>query len=294
MEIGMKKIFLALLTLVFVALPSLTFAASIIFTNGFWSTSFECTADELVCDKSFCGNSKCADEIVSCGNGVYTPFGGCNDTSCNNSQSEITLSANNPNGEGGRGYRMHVGPGAAADQSGYPAVNVPNLKEFWVRWYMRTSPQMNKAGKVFFPHMNNRCQPYWISPKNFREYWQINPQNCGSYGGSCADIGSKCDRVEYLDGNWHMIELHYRVSGGSLFVETWFDGNYAGNLTTPVNGSNFYYLPFFQSIKYQSACDCPSGCTLDFDDVAIALRSYKGFVTDARGHQMIGPVTGGR
>jgi hypothetical protein len=285
----MKK---ALIFLVFFFVTSGNALADITFTNGFWSTSFiGCGSDLNICTAG-CGFSvSCDGNSPSCADDLYAPFP-CGDTSCSgDTPSQILNAANNPNGEGGRGYRMYVGPGAAADQSAYPAIDFQNLSEFWLRFYIRVSSNMSKTGKTVFPNMTNGCQPYWVA--TYGSDWNVIPQNCGSSGGTCGNIGSNCNWLDVTDGNWHYIEVHYRVSGSTLMVESWFDNTYGGSLTTGVNATYFNHSKFVQSIKNETSCSCPSACTVDLDDFAMALRSYTGFVKDAGGRDRIGPLGGG-
>lgn len=279
------------ITLLFslIILPPNLYAA-ISFTNGYWSTTFDC-------------NEWTQPSALSC-DGVEMD----NDAAYAGSQgSQITSSANHSSGAGGLGWRTYMVGNEHNGMSTPFQVTFPSaLKEVWLRFYYRIpsgqtigSIQAHKIIYVWGSTTFRIDYPYYGNVQMEGDVNRIYPTGGDSV--SDVDLGNwnalygGAPNVSAADGSWHLFEFHIKVgtttSNGAF--QMWVDGV---NIINDVNrdmgtgaGITSIDIPNNHNV-FQLSGNNPH----DVDDVAVALPSYSGFTTNttgfATGLQMIGPV----
>jgi len=241
-----------------------------------WSTTFSCAdwnqySDPLNCD----GIGK---------GGGWTTSTGLYD--------QITSTANNSQGEGGKGFRHHICTGKNDNGGGFSiAFNTPQT-EFWIRWYLRYELGMtwNSCNQklIYSLNANQDFNVNLYSNKlSFRVY-NMGGSNISSPDGTgwlylMRNAADGPYGFKYSDGQWHYMEVHVKkeTSGQTNGVgEIWVDG------VLMFSQSNFTFGNAgvgWNSILLPSNQESPippgggSGCTyLDYDDIAISNTGYIG------------------
>ena len=285
----MKKL-LFITSFVLLLAPTISFAA-ITFTNGYWSTTYNC-ADWI---GSSDGSTLC-DGIEPVYATTQTPDG---------HYCTMNATSNYSGGGGGKGFRYWARHNATNVNTGEQMIQFPsNLYELWIRWYMRyvSGYVSGYAGQKMIYMLtagpaNNLCLgmfeflvPAGGSGPN--QYW-TNARESDVFPSGVSDE------------SWHCYEVHYKgettANATDGYAELWIDGTYKGLLT----GYNFgiitkggwyrFLMPSNNSGGEDSFGGLPVSGTpaegwIDFDDLAVATTAYTGFVQDAGGRKMIGPI----
>ncbi len=250
-------------------------SAAISFTNGYWSTSFN-----EGCDAEWTWSS--TNYHPPC----YPEYDRGGDNECNGQGEQITSAANNPSGGGGRGQRHWEGDGSNANSGGL-ATSLSGLTEIWIRFYMRYQSGFAWSGnsvhydKIIY--INPAGTGQYIIPEFHDNVLAITTNVAIASSTTWQDVMGG----NTADGQWHCYEFHMNTNDGT--AQAWLDGNPIIDTTsTSLIGRTM------NRIGIGSNQDDPNngGCYyVDFDDIAIALPSYTGFVTDSNGNPMIGPIS---
>lgn len=199
---------------------------------------------------------------------------------------QIRIEANNPYGNGGKGFTHWKGDGINVVGGGISIPLSSTTPEFWLRFYMRYAagfawnslqydkiiyldPTGNQQRNVFEPVGMNQMRFY-----NFNPAWSIYSANGTGFqhinGGSIGD------------GQFHCYEIHLRVdtNGSNGIAQAWVDG------VQIINGTNVNFGTHsgWTNIVVGENVRDPNngGCTpTDYDDIAISTTGY------------IGPLAGG-
>lgn len=292
----MKKILIILLFL-FITSPAL---AAITFTNGYWSTTFNC-ADWTQPDSLTCDGVEMAD------NSAYA----------NSEGSRINSTGNYSSGGGSKGYRMYVTGNSHNEISTPLKITFPSAQtEFWVRFYYKIPSGQYLSGaltshKIMYLYGGQDANINWPYYDNLGiENRTIGYDYVYGSGGNRSYSDTTYGNWNHLyggtpsttpaDGSWHCFEFYFNVgtaSNNGIF-RVWVDGANVVNDTT-INlgggaGGNFtgFDLPHNHNVFMLSG-DNPH----DIDDIAVALSTYSGFVTNSTGYatglNMIGQIGGG-
>jgi len=266
--------------------------AAISFTNGYWSTTFNC-------------NEWAQPSALSC-DGVEMD----NDSAYAGSQgSLITSSANHSAGAGGRGWRTYMVGNEHNGMSTPFQLTFPSAqKEVWLRFYYRIpagqtvgSIQAHKIIYVWGSTTFRIDYPYYGNVQMEGDVNRVYPDGGDSVSnvnlGNWNTLFGGAPNVAAADGTtWHLFEFHIKIgtttSNGAF--QMWVDGV---NIINDVNrnmgtgsGITSIDIPNNHNV-FQLSGNNPH----DVDDVAVALPTYSGFVTNttgfATGLSMIGPIT---
>jgi hypothetical protein len=273
----MRKIVIGLVLICLLWSPSLV-DATITFTNGFWSTSYEtCPNVTTICERA---------TVL----GYEDP---CANYHTASPASEVP------------GYGFMTGCGWAGDFN----MSDPDLLERGITIYSQSLNYSSGAGgsalkyfmtsttggdtKTNYIFTDATC--HFSLQQDYATVIKVGPTNCAGTGDSGTVPGTTSGRCTIdpvtcqFDGNWHYRETHARFSGSDIVVRMWIDGIYMGSTTFGHGGAtSFSYFYFWQSPKSQ-----PYQSYVIFDDIAIATPSYQYFVQDSGGRNMIGPLGGG-
>lgn len=268
--------------------------AAISFTNGYWSTTFNCAEwaqpSTLSCD------------------GVEMD----NDAAYAGSQgSLITSSANHSAGAGGRGWRTYMVGNEHNGMSTPFQLTFPSAqKEVWLRFYYRIpagqtvgSIQAHKIIYVWGSTTFRIDYPYYGNVQMEGDVNRVYPDGGDSVSnvnlGNWNALFGGAPNVAAADGlTWHLFEFHIKIGTTSSdgAFQMWVDGV---NIINDVNrnmgtgaGITSIDIPNNHNV-FQLSGNNPH----DVDDVAVALPTYSGFTTNttgfATGLSMIGPLSGG-
>lgn len=266
--------------------------SAITFTNGKWETSFDCAEVTAIT----------SDAVGVCGEldaGYYFQEN-------SSDPSSITSTSNNPNGRGDKGFRHNLEGGDRNDASASVTAIFPSgQSEAWVRFYHRSKPGMSWGGiyhhKVLYYRTSSNGAwfylniPQWgdnnvdtmgINVNNGDEYSTLN------YGWYTIQGGSTS-----ADGNFDCIEVYTKINSASGvhdgIVRIWHNGvlgleNTAVDFLETGIGDGLIH-----EVQFGSNHDTVNGTGSqweDFDDIAIAIPSFAGFIKDSHGNNMIGPL----
>lgn len=268
--------------------------AAISFSGGYWGTTFNC-------------NEWTQPSALSC-DGVEMD----NDSAyAGGSQgSQITTDANYSGGAGGRGWRTYMVGNEHNGMSTPFQLTFPTAqKEVWLRFYYRIpsgqtvgSIQAHKIIYVWGSTTFRIDYPYYGNVQMEGDVNRIYPPGGDSVSnvslGNWNALYGGAPNSAAADGSWHLFEFHIKVGTTSSdgAFQMWVDGI---NIINDVNrnmgtgaGITSIDIPNNHNV-FQLSGNNPH----DVDDVAVALPTYSGFVTNstgfATGLQMIGPVGGG-
>ncbi|MDA8430920.1 MAG: hypothetical protein M0T70_16820 [Geobacteraceae bacterium] len=218
---------------------------------------------------------------------------------------QITSTANNPNGAGGKGQRHWMqGQGGTCTQvdgnSGGTRIDFnSSVNEIWVRFYLKFQPGFtwtNYQGYklLYFNHDGFSNFNYFQIGENGSDgsldyYTQFGDQSHYS-----ASVGYGTLYGSPASGAWHSIEVHIKseTSSGAKdgILQMWVDGVLKANFNNVNHGfkSNNWSISGF---VIGSNIKCISGTTpqySDYDDIYVTstLPANK----DASGNSMIGPI----
>lgn len=297
-----RNFFLIFLTIL---LPVQVFA-QINFSNGYWSTTFECSdwvhdyPSTLSCDGLQSGGNWCA------GSGGVP----CAGTDQSRGES-ILASANNPAGVPGTAAQVHYfftgsnGQGATNDVSGGLLIKFPNvLQEYWFRYYIYYPEEMGWGGSysgwktLYFDH-GPTAGWYFGAPRGPNStgfYFQTSTVEVASTG--YGDTWFEANGRQGF-GRWVPVEIHQKndTNGRDGIVRVWLDNNLVINKTDHNFAADGFRQILVGSNGDSAVAYNPSAINtvvgIRFDDMAIALSSYPGFVDDGNGYRRIGFLGGG-
>ncbi|MEA1925077.1 MAG: hypothetical protein U9M95_04335 [Candidatus Altiarchaeota archaeon] len=292
----MKKgmLFLLVASLVVVGLGECARAA-INFTTGYWETTYDCDCDGNPAN----GDTdwmQYSDPLVCDGLGKA---GGWTAPTCGYYE-HIYAAANYVGGGGGKGQRhwlCNTGAISGCNSGGTNVVVPSGETEVWLRWYMcfeNGFPGDFYQFKVLYIYDSNTdsCNPLMGYPglaglnlyTGFGDLTHYSCSDCG-WGYSFYPTGTS-------DGSWHYHEVHFKLeSGGDDGIfQWWVDGDLKIDRSDVTYGMvDFNTLRIGSNHKDHNGLG--TGCrAVDYDDIAVALPSYTGFVKDTAGNNMIGPL----
>lgn len=235
-----------------------------------WTTTYDCPEWE------FPGGFTC-DNIVDYGGGWTC------DTAGASKNEQITLAANNPDGDGGRGQRHWEGDGSN-DNSGGLRIDFVQQTELWLRWYMRYQSGFQWSTLIYDKWLYfNVGQPHAVVPE-----WQgsdrvgvwaaASDNNNSSVGndGWTSTMGGATS-----DGQWHYYEVHLKMDtdGTDGETELWVDGvrklQYADVDFGTTAGWNSVVIGTNQASPANGVCEY-----VDYDDITISNTGYIGPISD--------------
>ena len=272
-------------------------ALAIDFSNGGWSTSFD--YGQECSQRGNLGNANCGS--VSNDN-IYWNWG---DKMQGGHATEAVSAANNPNGDGGLGFRSWVGDGTNV-QTGTARIDFPApQKELWIRWYQRYQagfawsggkPQYDKTiyirsngGPAVLPLHATPSRGFVIASQGSPEHYQADSQPTVTW----TDVFGPTS-----DGKWHLFEIHIKMDTNSSngIGRMWINGNLVIDVTgIDYSGGNGVVRQGWSWFEYHSNQKTPVNggyAYVDYDDMAIWNQTPPN--NDDRGNPWIGPLNGFR
>lgn len=266
--------------------------AAITLNNGYWSTSFVGIPTGDVGYGDVSGGLTADDPAYACSGTQH---------------SQILTAANYPMGEGGGGWRTYFNGDSRNEMSTGAAIYFPvNTTDFWLRFYYKFPLGQTFGGikehKIIYLFNNGGTSANVCFPQGDNDI-ALQPRNTmGSpdiyfSGGGWQTINSNS---VISDDSWHYYEFHFGLgtSGGNDGVfQMWVDGINRANRTdldwfnggtANPTGWSRVYIPSNHNVMTLAGCNGN-----DLDDIAVATPTYAGFIQDARGQDMIGPVNAG-
>ena len=263
----------------FLFCPTTSFGV-ITFTDGSWSTTFNCAdwnqGDTLTCD----GLRKGLDET------------------CNGTKDEITINANNSLSIG-KGFRHYKGDGINVEGGGVN-IDFPSAQtEFWLRWYMRYQSGFQWLSLNYDKHMyiitdapsTAVIAEFWYDryvaiAQNTPNYYQVQTAEGDGWTGVMGGATG--------DGLFHSYEVYLKMDTDSTngVGRIWIDGVLvAENTGVDFSGGNATARLGWTAIGMGSNQREPNngGCYYaDFDDVAIYTTMPPN--VDSSANPMIGQI----
>jgi hypothetical protein len=200
---------------------------------------------------------------------------------------QITSTANNPSGAGGRGFRHWRGDGQNNNGGGLVIQLPAPVQEVWVRYYMRY-----QAG---FAWTNG-------APQYTKEhYWNVGQRAQFQFGFSSGSVylhtyeGSTPNMTSSKtwssvnggttgDGRFHCYEYHVKMdtNGTNGIAEIWYEGTKVMTRTN-ANWSNGGGATWSEFVLGDNQYNPSNGASMytDYDDIAVSTTGY------------IGPLGGG-
>ncbi len=235
-----------------------------------WSSTFNCTdwnqGSNLSCDGF---NVYDANNVMSCTSGPQT--------------SVINSAGNNPNGGGGKGWRVSIDDGNNQQAaSPYLSLSTP-VPELWMRFYIHYPlgfawGSLNWHKWVYIYGTGNYSGVFEPVGTVFRLYDQshsvnyYSANNIGWYSMMGGNVG---------DGLWHYVEMHIKTdtNGSNGIFQAWVDGSKViDSGTVNYSGQNFSWFVF----NANNSSPANGGCAyVDYDDFAISTTGYIGPISPA-------------
>lgn len=295
----MRYVILLTLILNLFASPVL---ADIQFENGIWRSTFDCAEQEI----SGIGTNICDGlDVEDFYDGVY-PY-----------RTQITTSANNPDGAGGRGY-LHWMADERNVHSDVLTARFAPTKRLWIRWYSKWEAGMGwtnqRASKMMYLQSSAGIWFYFMIPytdgtnhDTDTTGWLLNGYSDDYDNLRNSDTGwyTAQGNSVVADGNWDFYEIYMEINDSpgvaNGIFRTWINGQ----LVHTVSNYDFLqhassgdgYITGVDILANHDIADPPGAATITseyLDDLAIAKEDFTGFVTDSYGNPMIGPVTDGQ
>ncbi len=265
--------------------------ADITLSQGYWSTSFETCSTGPTHAGARCDGVNIEDDYnVS---GTY---------------SRIREVDHDASGGSGHVYTVYYEGNARNSMSTPATLRFPAPEpEFWLRFYYRLPAGQHMASifehKILYAFTDTGVAADVCWP-GAGDQIELQPRNTmgspdlyyGSDGGWADTYGSLSSSA---DGSWHVFEFHFDLGStgaGDGQFEMWVDGvNHvsvtdldwfdAGNANP--TGWEYVYIPHNHNVFTLAGTTAH-----DIDNVAIAVPSFNGFVSDSEGRPMIGPEVG--
>jgi len=261
--------------------------AAITFDNGKWETSFDCSEQTQYVATMDC------DGLEWAGNWVYEDY-----------LTQITSSANNSSGDGGRGARFWVGDGQNIGTGTIGVIFPENQKELWIRWYMRHETGFAWTSLLYDKHL------YIYTPGGNETGTQVIPEFYGLtyYLLGAQGVPGKSDQVlteenngwtnimggDESDGEWHCYEIHIKMDTNQTngIGQIWLDGELKASNTAvdwsygkPDAQLGWEYFTFEDNQAYPGNGGAMS---VDYDDIVVYTTTPPG--RDANNNPYIGPI----
>ena len=159
-------------------------------------------------------------------------------------RTQVTMDANNPDGNGGRGVRFWVGDGTNVG-TGTIIVSFPSpQKELWIRWYMRYKAgfKWTSLGYDKNLYINTASSGISVIPEFYSDRYVVIAQGSPNYYQVQSDNGQGWNAVmggSVSDGRFHAFEIHLKMdtNGSNGEGHLWIDGVLKAS-NTAVNWSN--------------------------------------------------------
>ena len=249
------------------------------------------SAPNIIMETSF----QCADWNQSMGLGdaqVCGPadgiagWGGWTTTSGNGDS--VTAAANNPSGAGGKGFRSMVGPGTNVSGGGFRFQFPYEVRELWVRFYMRhqsgfswQNGQPHYEKNLYFNDTIATGSPVFIFGYG-NGLWGVHKVNPGSDHLTDSTTRSSWNDIEGAvgDGRFHYYEVHVKMdtNGSNGIAESWVDGRQVARYTNVNwNGSiGWTGWKYFSGAINQNYVTNSTDMYVDYDDIALSTTGYIG------------------
>ncbi len=258
-------------------------------TTYLWATTFDCPdwVQPKGSDPTGCSDYDSTHVKFAVGNRDYL----CNGVT----PSLINASGNNPNGGGGKGFRVAIGDGTNM-LGASPKVEFKTPQpEIWMRWYIRFplgfawNPMHYLKLAYLSTTGHTSCGVMGLQVDKIY-YYDI---YCGTgYGGNTPVPNHGWNWImggDIGDGLWHCYEMHLKMNTpagtNNGIIESWVDG------IKVLDGSNVNFCGgTFTSIALNVNQDSPNngGCTyVDYDDIAISNTGYIGPITSTPCPQVV-------
>jgi hypothetical protein len=263
-----------------------------------WSSTFnysECT------QRGAGGQTDCADVQ---NDGITWSWGA---DGVGGNYTQVSASANYPEGGGGNGARFWVGDGRNVN-SGPIRIDFPShQKELWIRWYMRYQQgfQWDFIGYNKTLYLTTDQPGISVIPSLFDDVFSIHPQGTGVLAETLGFSEAGWDQTYgpgTSDGSWHCFEIYIKMdTQGAPYngvARFWLNGILKGEYTN-ANFSNGYsaarngwtHFIFNENQNSVSNANGPIGASVayvDYDDMAIYNTTPLNI--DAHGNPFIGPI----
>ena len=200
---------------------------------------------------------------------------------------EISIDANNPTGDGGKGQIHWIADGENM-QSGSTRVDFANQTELWIRYYFKyplgfkwTSNFVGEK-QVYINQGGTYVIPHWYTHDRLRAYVNGGDRGHVHWGWDNLMVNGATDGNGHkeADGQWHYLET-YILAGASGAMKIWVDGVLRLNLSGISMPSSFYNMVIGSNQKYPDNCPGNALCTpscvpMYYDDIAISDEGYIG------------------
>jgi len=223
---------------------------------------------------------------------------------------QITSAANNPSGQGGRGYRHWIGTTVNNHSSAFRADFSEGQDELWVRWYARYQEGFSWAGiashKVLYYWGSSAQWYYLLYPHEelTHDLDTIGIQINGLSGPVSYSYRTKTNGWattqggRTADGNWDSYEAYTKINSqagvADGILRIWINGilvleNEAVDYRTSSAPADGLVRNIDIGQNHNVAAN-PTPYYEDFDDIKIVNEDYNSFVQDAEGNLMIGTI----
>jgi len=264
------------------------------FDNGSWTTSFDYSQE--CSQRGNLGNADCGSVA---NDGIYWNWG---DNMQGGHATEAVSVANNPDGDGGLGFRSWVGDGTNK-QTGVARIDFPSpQKELWLRWYQRYQAGFAWSGGE--PHydktlyMNTGGSLALLPQHAGNGKWSLTIQGGGSTYQATSNSALKWTDVfgSTSDGLFHLFEIHIKLDTNSNdgVAQMWIDGSLVIDASgVDFSGGSSTSRQGFTWFEFHSNQDSPANggsAYVDYDDMAIYNKTPTN--TDGHSNPWIGPLNG--
>jgi hypothetical protein len=196
--------------------------------------------------------------------------------------------------------------------SGGLQVNFPSgVTELWIRMHVKFSPTWRWTGIGFFKllYFTPSAIPEFVSPDHLGIGSGTLDLQSTSGGWNTFNAEASFDPAsengagtyKYGSGVWHVMEWHINAGISPAFVQTWIDGVlFMSGTSASIGGKwasgvqNVLIMSNENRLSSDYEGNAIPTAAGDYyamvDDIAIATPSYTGFVKDAQGNNMIGPI----
>lgn len=259
--------------------------AAISFTGGKWGTSFLTCPEGSGYGATLCDNLDWGNNYTDGGN-----------------PTQITTSANNSAGLGGRGVRFWNNDGnnqnSATLQVEFPVAQL----ELWIRWYTRyqsgfmwsgSTPGYDKMLYITGASSGVDIIPEYHDGDNGPEYTlYTSPPASSAYQIETTNFGwAQVMGGDTGDGKWHCYEIHIKrnTSGTNGIGQLWIDGVLRAEDLSADMGTTGWIDFTFEENQNSVASGAPY--SIDYDDMVIYNTTPPN--VDANGKAFIGPLDWG-
>jgi hypothetical protein len=261
-------------------------------SSALFKTTFDYSAE--CSQRGNLGNATC--ESVE-NDGIYWDWGA---NLVGGHATEAVSAANNPDGDGGLGFRSWVGDGTNV-MTGEARIDFPSpQKELWIRWYQRYEAGFAWSGGE--PHYD---KTFYI---NTEGSLAIHPQHAGNgkwsltiQGGGETYQATTNPALTWTDvfgptsdGLFHLFEVHIKLDTNSSdgVGQMWIDGNLVIDASgVDFSGGSSASRDGITWMEFHANQNSPANggpAYVDYDD--IEMWDTMPPATDANGNPWIGPI----